>query len=438
MLKRLSRLSMFALMGAAAIAPAAHAQSASGSDVTIVVTPSNASRLSKPLKIVDRMPMLSPAEMQRLMRSTSIKPPVGQPGLLPEATPMQSSKSNTTGSRRWGTSFLPHTTVTVAGYKLAASNASMDAQAPSIDPYNRTGKLYMIFPGNLGGTCTASLIGKGLLVTAAHCLAKYGGGLKGMADKIFFVPSAFRAGSDWSEAGLNASGPYGAWESLMYSLPACYVFGTCSEQANGVVGSNDVAVVQLKRNSSGQFPWQKGIAYYGYGWNGAGFVSNTDVLKTRGINWTSLTQLGYPGKMGTSTATMGDSMIRTDAPALSYYGSTSYSGTKVHIWGSQQVQGCSGGPNIVNFGQPARLSRPGEPTDPTKGSYRNPNVVVGVSSFGSFKEQLIGSSMFGQTKNFPAASYGTYGAGNIGRLVESQCSTLPGQGAGDSKGACRK
>jgi len=54
---------MLALMGAAAIAPAAHAQSASRSAVTIVVTPSNASQLSKPLKIVDRMPMLSPAEM---------------------------------------------------------------------------------------------------------------------------------------------------------------------------------------------------------------------------------------------------------------------------------------------------------------------------------------------------------------------------------------
>jgi len=428
---------MLALMGAAAIAPAAHAQSASGSAVTSIVTPSNASRLSKPLKIVDLMPMLSPAEMQRLMRSTSIKPPVGQPGFLPGATPMQSSKINTTGSRNWGTDSLPHTTAAVASNRLAGSNASIDAQAPSIDPYNRTGKLYMIFPGFRGGTCTASLIGKGLLVTAAHCLAGYGRGGGGLALKAIFVPSAFQSGGSWSVEGLNVSGPYGAWESHSYSLPTCYMEGNCRQQANSVVGSNDVAVIQLKKNSSGQFPWQKGIGYYGYGWNGAGFVSNTGVLKNTGSNWTSLTQLGYPGKLGTSSATMGHSMIRTDAPALSYYGATGWLGTtvKVHIWGSNQVQGCSGGPNIVNFGRPAQLLRPGEVTDPSVGSFPNPNVVVGVTGFGSFTGQRLGSSMFGQTTNYPAASYGTYGAGNIGALVQAQCSRF-GQN-GDTNGACR-
>jgi len=432
--KRLSRLSMLALMGAAAIAPAAHAQSASGSAVTIVVTPSNASRLSKPLKIVDRMPMLSPAEMQRLMRSTSIKPPVGQPGFLPGATPMQSNKINTTGSRNWGSSLLPHTTATVAGYKLAGSSASVDAQAPSIDPYNRTGKLYILFPDGSGQTCTASLIGKGLLVTAAHCLAEYGGPSSSLATSIFFVPSAFQAGTSWSVAGLNASGPYGAWESLSYSLPSCYVAGNCSQQADGSksVGSNDVAVIQLKKNSSGQFPWQKGIGYYGYGWNGMGFVSNTNVLKTSGINWSSLTQLGYPGKLGTSTATMGHSMIRTDAPALSYYGSTNYFGTKVHLWGTQQSPGCSGGPNIVNFGRKPELTLTGE-RPPTIGLWASPNIVVGATSFGVTLQQLAGSSMFGQTTNFPGRDYGGYGAGNIGKLVQSQCVTE----TGNTNGACR-
>jgi len=427
---------MLALMGAAAIAPAAHAQSASGSAVTRVVTPSNASQLSKPLKIVDRMPVLSSAEMQRLMRSTSIKPPVGQPGFLPGARPMQSNNIKTTGSRNWGGFFMPHTTATVAGNKLAGSSASIDAQAPSIDPYNMTGKLYMLFPDGSGGTCTASLIGKGLLVTAAHCLATYGGGTSSKATKVFFVPSAFRAGTAWTLAGLNASGPYGAWESLSYTLPTCYVAGNCSQQANGVVGSNDVAVVQLKKNSSGQFPWQKGIGYYGYGWNGMGFVSNTDLLKTSGINWTSLTQLGYPSGLGTSTATTGNSMIRTDAPALSYYGSTNYLGTKVHLWGTQQNPGSSGGPNIVNFGRKPSLTLTGI-NPPTPGLWAYENIVVGATSFGNFVMQRGGSSMFGQTTNFPNARYGTYGAGNIGSLVQKECGTAAGQGAGNTNGACR-
>lgn len=126
MVKRISRLAMLALMGAAAIAPAAHAQSAPRSAVTTVAAPTKANALRQPLKIVDRMPVLSPAEMERLMRSTSITPPVGRPGFFPEGT-RQSTKIRATGSRNWGGALLPHTTVTVAGNKLAGSNASVDA-----------------------------------------------------------------------------------------------------------------------------------------------------------------------------------------------------------------------------------------------------------------------------------------------------------------------
>lgn len=134
---------------------------------------------------------------------------------------------------------------------------------------------------------------------------------------------------------------------------------------------------------------------------------------------------------------MGYSMIRTDAPALSYYGATLYSGTKVHLWGTQQMPGCSGSPNIVNFGRKAKLTLTGE-NPPTVGSYPKANIVVGATSFGNFEQQRAGSSMFGQTTNFPNASYGSYGAGNIGALVQMECGpTASGFQGGDSKGACR-
>lgn len=114
----------------------------------------------------------------------------------------------------------------------------------------------MIFADGSGATCTASLISKGLLVTAAHCLAVYGEGSAKKATDVYFVPAQNKAGGSWSVAGLNAAGPYGAWRFSTYSVPTCYVNGTCSQQSVGAVGSNDVAVVQLAKNSSGEFPWQ--------------------------------------------------------------------------------------------------------------------------------------------------------------------------------------
>ena len=54
-------------------------------------------------------------------------------------------------------------------------------------------------------------------------------------------------------------------------------------------------------------------------------------------------------------------------------------------------------------------------------------VVIGVTSWGSDDPNLIKdnySSQFGQNSIYPKASYGSYGAGNIGSLLNSVCSRV--------------
>jgi hypothetical protein len=54
-------------------------------------------------------------------------------------------------------------------------------------------------------------------------------------------------------------------------------------------------------------------------------------------------------------------------------------------------------------------------------------AVVGVTSYGSttvgYNRQ--GASFFGQNAQYPAASYGSYGGGNIGFLVQATCTANP-------------
>jgi hypothetical protein len=52
---------------------------------------------------------------------------------------------------------------------------------------------------------------------------------------------------------------------------------------------------------------------------------------------------------------------------------------------------------------------------------------VGVTSYGSstpgFNRQ--GASYFGQNLQYPAAAYGSFGGGNIGKLLQDTCAATP-------------
>jgi V8-like Glu-specific endopeptidase len=223
-------------------------------------------------------------------------------------------------------------------------------------PYRATGKLFFNI-GNSTFVCSASLIKRGVVVTAAHCVANFG------QNQVYsnwqFVPG-YR----------NGSAPFGVWTVLGALLLTSYLNGTDSCTVAGIVCLDDVAVLVLNTSATGAYPGTA-TGWYGYGWDGFGFTGN----------WLAqITQIGYPGCLDNGAFMEVNNSYGYISSSLSYN----------IIIGSLMCGGSSGGPWLVNFG-----IRPGL-TGTTQGSFANPNVVVGVTSWGydstSPKEQ--GASIF--------------------------------------------
>ncbi len=239
-------------------------------------------------------------------------------------------------------------------------------------PYRAAGKLFF----NIGGSsfiCSASLIKRGIVVTAAHCVANYG-------------QSQFYSGWQFVPAYNNGNAPYGTWTVQQAWIKTAYFNGTDNCAVFGVVCPDDVAVLILNTQSGG-YPGTS-TGWYGYGWNGYSFTSG---------NLTQVTQLGYP--VGLNNAAF---MERNDS-----YGYVSSANSNNTVIGSNMNGGSSGGPWLANFGLPAAL------TGETNGSAPAANVVIGVTSWGytstAPKEQ--GASPF--TSN------------NIVSLISSACGATP-------------
>jgi hypothetical protein len=281
-------------------------------------------------------------------------------------------------------------------------------------PYRRSGKLYMAFDGTTyNSVCSASMIGRSLLLTAAHCVHEYGEGASGWARKVMFVPAMH-----------NTHAPFQTFESTQYMIPTVYFNGTDTCTTRGVVCNNDIAVVHLNNNARGQ---QAGniTGWFGYSWNNYGFsVPAAPLQHVLGNKpCAAITQLGYPlshdqGKiMQTNTAN----------------GCYAPNGNLRNTWlPSAMTGGSSGGPWVLNFGFNAAGA--------SYGNHAARNVITGVTSWGynDINMKMQGASFFGQNKEFPAAGYGARGAGNIGRLVYDACDN-PAFAAWklQSKGRCR-
>ena len=266
-------------------------------------------------------------------------------------------------SQEYGTANHPYTTMRV---DLSSNTVS------KLYPYRAAGKLYFK-DGTSSYVCSASLIKRGVVVTAAHCVAKFGA--KKFYTNFQFIPAKF-----------GTLAPYGTWSAETAIVKTSYFDGTDSCYERGVVCQNDVAVIRLAAQS-GSYPGTS-TGWYGYGYNDYGFTSTSPKL-------TLVNQLGYPVSHDS-----GLMMQRTDSQGFK---STTYSNNTV--WGSRQTGGSSGGPELINLGLPPSLSGTATGTAP------NPNSVIGVTSWGftstTVKQQ--GASPF--TSN------------NIVPLVNSACGT---------------
>lgn len=369
-----------------------------------------------PARLKPRMPVLNSEQIRQLLRSVESGTPgsTGVPGVhTPAADPSQGSDSivvpNSAAPRNFGTLNRPYTTARVDNGTVS-SVLSTTTQPTGGFPFVATGRLLMGFGTGTGysSVCSASLIGKGLVVTAAHCVSEYGKGAANVATRIRFIPA--------NSGNTTSSGPYGGWSAARLRIPTVYLNGSDTCQVSGIVCNNDLAVIELAKENNKYPTAFPQIRYYAYGWNGYGNVNNQS----------QITQLGYP--CGIDNCTM---MQRNDSLS-SYSGTGSGSTPLQYTIGSQMTGGSSGGPWVVNFGTAGNLTGAGA------GAAGIRNVVQATTSWGytDANSQVQGASAFAQNPQFPNASYSSggtnFGAGNIGALTRDLCGTDGAQ----ARGAC--
>ncbi len=258
-----------------------------------------------------------------------------------------------------------------ANFPYTTSRVDVSGNAPSkFYPYRAAGKLYFKISG-ASYVCSASLIKRGVIVTAAHCVTAFGGAW--YSDWVF-VPAKY-----------DLLAPYGSWKGDVAWVMSSYKGGTDPCYAAGVVCQNDVALVILRKKLPNRYPGTQ-TGWFGYGWDGYGFTGENQAL---------INQLGYPVSHDS-----GNRMQRNDGQG---YVNATYSNNTV--WGTRMTGGSSGGPELVNLGMPAVLSGTAYGSEPAY------NIVVGVTSWGwtdlTVKQQ--GASSFT--------------SGNITVLVSAACAT---------------
>jgi V8-like Glu-specific endopeptidase len=339
------------------------------------------------------LPLASAAQFSAAESLAASSALSGTPGAVAGSVPSGSAGGDT--SLAYGSSTAPYTTSRSAVTSLGSSTTAANTPVTSY-PWRATGKLYFKI-GTGTFVCSASLIKKGILLTAAHCVHNYGQGANGWYNSWVWYPAN----------SSSAGGVYGGYTAFSPVIAGAYYGGTDTCTQVGVVCNNDVALLRVSPKS-GVYAGSV-VGWYGYGWNGYSYRASTFLGN---VTTVQITQLGYPVAFDS-----GYQQIRTDAVGW-YFASGNLKNTQI---GSAQTGGSSGGPWLVNFGTVPVVS-----SSASRGtSYVQ--AVVGVTSYGSttIGYNRLGASYFGQNLQFPNAAYGTYGAGNIGRLVQAICTASP-------------
>ena len=303
------------------------------------------------------------------------------------------------GTRAFGSFGIPYTSTRVQlGQGTRTSRAK---QLSASFPYRTVGKLFFTLPNGRRTHCTASVIQRGIIVTAAHCVAGFGAGSGNYYRNFVFVP-AFHG------PGAGPTAPYGNWRARMVAAPTSWMRGT--DPGCGAARANDIAVLAL-RPQRGR-PIGNVVGRLGYGWNDYSFVSSR---RTGRLTTGAVSTFGYPAILD-----RGNIMQRVDGPT---YPTNLCRRQVVNYWqGSNVGGGASGGPLVVNFGavRPQLVGGATQGNDPVM-------AVIGVTSWGAAdpnRPKDNYATRFGQNRIFSSGNYGGRGAGNIGALVHHVCSRL--------------
>jgi hypothetical protein len=340
-----------------------------------------------------------------------IMPYLNTSGALAAVNKAGSSLDPAVGGQAYGVNASykwPYSTARVAITGVGFNSTNPLLVPVASRPYRYTGKLWMRF-GSSWFVCTASLVKRGVVVTAAHCVHNFGEGTAGFANEVRFVPANYAN-------NVNGGGPWAYYRGVTWRVPTPYVNGTdtCQTGARGVVCNNDIATVTLAPKN-GLYAGGTLGGWNGYSWNGYSFLA-TPVFGNHTV--AQITQLGYPVAIDG-----GAQMQRNDSfgkyIALTGANRKLLKNTQL---GSAMTGGSSGGPWMVNFG-----TRPVTSAQASLGNASNSNVIVGVTSWGytAVGINVQGASWFGQNAEFPG-TYGAYGAGNIGFLMRATCTGSPG------------
>lgn len=314
-----------------------------------------------------------------------------------EKTTKAGASSTQSRSRAFGAFAVPFTSKRVSAPATTAVAASSNAYLSATFPYSAIGKLnFKAY--DMDSYCSASVILKSVIITAAHCMQDYGAGTEHF-DSYVFRPASYQGSS-----------PYGEWTPIASTWANTWSQG--NDVGEGSAVDNDLAVMILAKNASGQFISEVLGGHLNYSWNNYSFFKS----KKTGNLWTAaVTTLGYPGLLDN-----GEILQRSDGPAYL----TSISEAYQIYQGSNLTGGSSGGPWLVNFGYENPVFSNGAGT----GQKATANVVIGVTSWGTAdpnKPKDNYSSQFTQNTRYPKADYGGFGAGNIAALLNTICSKKP-------------
>jgi len=323
------------------------------------------------------------------------------------------ANNGTRDARAFGSHGIPYTSTRVEEGGPLTTGSSAQSRLSITYPYAFIGKLTFTTPQG-ASFCSASLIRRNVLVTAAHCVQDFGTGAVSFSNYKFKPGHFGKAG-----ATVKQQLPFGTW--LVHTVTVSPTWENGTDTGADAARNNDIAIFMLRKLNGGFLGDLTG--YPGYSWNSQGFTSSA---VTGNKKVAAISTLGYPALMDA-----GRIMQRADGPTYL----TTVSGALQYTQGNSFTGGSSGGPWMLNFGAENPVLSGGAVLG------QEPFMATtGVTSWGAAdpnapKDNF--SSRFGQNPQFPNANYGGFGAGNIGALLQAACTdTAPEGGTFAANGYC--